>query len=463
VEERDVIIIGGGPAGYAAAIRLSQLGRKATVIEKEALGGTCLNRGCIPTMVLAKAAELLEQAKASKDFGITFADPTIDFEKLKERKNRVVKILAGGVKSLMEAYTIEVIHGTAQFASPLEIEVARSDGERKLLAAKKVIIATGTTAAPTMLPGDTGRTIDTQQLLELSVPPPSILILGGGLIGLTFATIFSCFGTTVTLVEASESLLPEIDQEVVDVIRRELKKNKVQIFLGARVVRLDDGPEPEVELEAGGEKIRLKVSCVLRMERRPNIVGLGLEAVGIKLNELGGIWTDLTMETSLKSVFAAGDVTMKQSSTPVAYAEGMTAAENIAGKGTTMDYSAIPRWSNTIPAICGAGMTEAEAIAKGYQVAIGKFPFSANGMATVLGRRTGLIKVVADAKYGQVLGVHVAGHNAPELFHEALLAMRSELTTAEIGHTFHVHPSLSEAFWEAARAADGKSIHSFSP
>jgi dihydrolipoamide dehydrogenase len=200
VEERDVIIIGGGPAGYAAAIRLSQLGRKATVIEKEALGGTCLNRGCIPTMVLAKAAELLEQAKASKDFGITFADPTIDFEKLKERKNRVVKILAGGVKSLMEAYTIEVIHGTAQFASPLEIEVARSDGERKLLAAKKVIIATGTTAAPTMLPGDTGRTIDTQQLLELSVPPPSILILGGGLIGLTFATIFSCFGTTVTLV-----------------------------------------------------------------------------------------------------------------------------------------------------------------------------------------------------------------------------------------------------------------------
>jgi dihydrolipoamide dehydrogenase len=463
MEERDVVIIGGGPAGYAAAIRLSQLGRKATLIEKEALGGTCLNRGCIPTMVLAKAVELLEQAKSGKDYGITFADMAVNFETLSARKNTVIKILVGGVKSLMQAYNIELIDGTAQFESPLEIGVVCADGEQKRVAAKKVIIAAGTKAAQGMLPGDTtGGSIDTQQLLELPAPPSSILILGGGFVGLTFATILSYLGTTVTLIEESETLLPEIDQEIVDILRKELKKNKIQVLLGARPVRLDNGPETGVEIETPGEKISVKAACIVRTGRLPSTDGLGLAGIGIELNEKGGILTDATMETSVKSVFAAGDITMEHMWTPVAYAEGVAAAENIAGRRTIMDYAAIPCWSNTIPAICGAGMTEAEATAKGYSVRVGRFSLAANGMATILGRRVGMIKVVTDAKYGQILGVHMVGHNAQELVHEVLVAMKSELTPKDIGNTFHVHPSLSEGFWEVMRAIDGESIHSFS-
>jgi dihydrolipoamide dehydrogenase len=266
----------------------------------------------------------------------------------------------------------------------------------------------------------------------------------------------------VTLIEESETLLPEIDQEIVDILRKELKKNKIQVLLGARPVRLDNGPETGVEIETPGEKISVKAACIVRTGRLPSTDGLGLAGIGIELNEKGGILTDATMETSVKSVFAAGDITMEHMWTPVAYAEGVAAAENIAGRRTIMDYAAIPCWSNTIPAICGAGMTEAEATAKGYSVRVGRFSLAANGMATILGRRVGMIKVVTDAKYGQILGVHMVGHNAQELVHEVLVAMKSELTPKDIGNSFHVHPSLSEGFWEVMRAIDGESIHSFS-
>jgi dihydrolipoamide dehydrogenase len=330
---------------------------------------------------------------------------------------------------------------------------------------KKTLIATGSIAAPPSLPGDIGKSIDTEQLLDLTHPPPSLIILGGGSTALTFATIFSCLGARATVIEEAERLLPDIDQELTDMLLRELKKNKIQILLGNRLLGLRDGPEneTEVELEAKGEKFGLKGACIVRTDRRPGIDGLGLPEIGVTLNERGGIATDLTMETSVKSIFAAGDVTMNHLCTPVAYREGLTAADNIAGKKSSIDYSVIPHWSSTIPAVCGAGLTEAAAIAKGHAVRVGRFPMAANGMATVLGRRVGMIKVVTDGRYGQILGVHMVGHNAPEVVHEVLLAMKSELTPQDIGAAFHVHPSLSEAFWDAARAVDGASINSFSP
>jgi dihydrolipoamide dehydrogenase len=465
MEKRNVVIIGGGPAGYAAAVHLSQLGNKVTVIEKESLGGTCLNRGCVPAMVMAKAAEALDQGRGAKDFGITFADPSIDFDKLKLRRKTVTKIHVGGVKSLFDAYGVELVQGTARFASPSEIVVTGTDGDQKRFAAEKTIIATGTIAAPATLPGDTGISIDTEQLLEATAPPPSILIMGGNSVALTFATIFSIFGAETTVIEESGRLLPEIDQEIVDMLQRELKKNKIQVISGARPVRLDGGPDrmAKLELEIKGEKTGISGACVLRTGRQANIDGLGLVELGIMLNEKGGVATDRTMQTSVKSIYAAGDVTMNHLCTPVAYREGLTAADNIAGKKSSIDYSAIPYWSSTIPAVCGAGMTEADALAKGHAVRVGRFPMAANGMATVLGKRVGMIKVVTDAKHGEILGVHMLGQNAPELVHEVLLAMKSELTPQDIGAVFHVHPSLAEAFWDAMMAVNGASINSFSP
>ena len=459
----DILVLGGGPGGYVAAIRAAQLGAHTALIEERELGGTCLNRGCIPTMIMAKAAEILDQTKNAKDFGITFSDCAIDFGKLEARKKTVVKILTGGVRSLLEAYGIELLPGTARFIAPLELAVDSGDGNSRHLAAQKMIIAAGTTEAPSGLPGDAGLTVDTAQLLDQTVPPSSVLILGGGFIGLTFATILSCFGTRVTLIEGSERLLPEIDEEIVGMLLKELKKSKIRVITGARPIKAAMGQEDqiEVEIEVRGERTGLRASSVLRTARQPDTAALNLTALGLKLNEHGGLATDLAMKTNIDSVFAAGDVTMEHMWTPVAYAEGVTAAENIAGSKTRMEYSAIPCWTSTMPAVCGAGMTEAGAIAKGYNVRVGRFSFGASGMAAVLGRRTGMIKIVTEARYGQILGVHVIGQGAAELVHEALLAIKSELTPRDIGGVFHVHPSFSECIWEAARAVNGESIHSF--
>ena len=465
MEKRDVMIIGGGPAGYAAAMRLAQLGRKVSVIEKDSLGGTCLNRGCVPTMVMAKAAEILDQSRGAKDFGMPFAEPPIDFEKLKIRRKTVTKIHVGGVKSLLDAYAIELIQGAARFVSRSEIEVVGEDGGRKAFMAEKTIIAAGSVASPTTLAGDTDKSIDTQQLLEMSAPPPSLFILGGTAVALTFATIFSCFGAEVTVIEESDRLLPEIDQEIVEMLRKELKKNKIQVLTGAKLLRLTQGSDggTELEIEIKGEKNALKAGCIVRTGRLPNIEALGLDRIGVALNERGGIMTDVTMETSVKSIFAAGDVTMNHLCTPVAYQEGLVAADNIAGRKAAIDYTAIPQWSSTIPPVCGVGLTETDAIARDRKVRVGKFPMAANGMATILGKRTGMIKVVTGADYGEILGVHMLGQSAPELLSEMVLAMKAELTPRVIGWSLHVHPSLSEAFWDAMRAVNGESINSFNP
>jgi len=465
MERRDVIVLGGGPAGYSAAIRLSQLGKRVVLVEKEILGGTCLNRGCIPTMVRARAAELLEESRNARDFGITFAGTDLDYEKLGARRKMVSRIHVGGVKSLLEAQGIEVLYGQGRLASRTEVEVTDGAGEKSRLTAGSIIVATGTMAAPPRFAGDSGRTIDTQQLLEVPTLPSSIIIIGGGFLSLTFATIFSCLGAATTVIEESDVLLPEIDREITETLSRELKKNKIRVIRGARPMRIGAGPdnETEVEVETTEGIVRIGAARVVRTERLPNTDGLGLAEIGVALNERGGIKTNHLMETSVRSVFAAGDVTMNHLSTPAAYAQGLIAAENAAGNRISADQSAFPFWANTIPAVSGAGMTEEEAIARGYAVKIGRFPMAANGMATIMGRRTGMIKVIADARYGEILGVHMIGIRAPDLINEALVAMRNELTPREIGKVFHVHPSLFEALWDAMRSVDGESINSFSP
>jgi len=461
MEKRDVVIIGGGPAGYAAAIRLAQLGRKACLVEKEALGGTCLNRGCIPTMVLAKAVEILETAKSGKDFGIAFPETAVDFGKLAARKGTIVKTLVGGIRSLLEAHRIEILEGKARFLSPREIEVVSSDGRAVRLAPDKVIVATGSAPARENLQGDGEGFIETQQLLGRLPPPPSAVILNGGLVGLTLASIFSRLGTRVTVIEEEGGFLSGFDGEIVDILQKELKKQKVNIIAGGRIAGIvrEEG-EIALEVETKAAKDVVRAALVVNGRRQACVEGLGLSAVGVELNGLGGIATSGAMETSVKSIFAAGDVTGDHLWTPAAYMEGIVAAENVAGIGSVVDYGGLPCWAHTSPPVCGAGMTEEEARAKGYEVQIGRFPLAANGMATILGRRTGMAKVISEGRYGQILGVQVIGFQATEIVQEVLLAMKGELTSREIGAVFHVHPSLIEAAWEAARALNGESIHS---
>jgi dihydrolipoamide dehydrogenase len=453
MDDRDVAILGGGPAGYTAAIRVTQLGGKAALIEKDSIGGICLNHGCIPTVALARAVELIEMGKTAKDYGITYKDVAIDFRKMMGRKDTVVRTLVFGVKQMLEAYRVEVIEGTGKLISSSEIEVHVKDGAKKRLKSRKIIITTGSVYPKVSFPG--GReALNPMEALRLQEIPRSMVIVGGKLIGSTLATIFSRLGTKVSVVEESSRLLPQMEKEMVTILEKQFRDTNIQIYTGARVMNVAAGKKDDLNvlIDHHGEEIAIEAQFVLMSEgRETNIEGLGLKEMGIRLNEKGGISVNGQMETSLPGVYAAGDVTGEPMLTPVAYLEGITAAENAMGQNSTMNYKAIPYWTHTIPEIAGVGMTEEEAVSAGYQVGVGRFPFAGNGMAAVLGERTGMVKVIKEERHGEVLGVHMIGPRTGDLISEAALAMRMEGTPGEIAKTFHVHPSLSEALWEAAR------------
>ena len=463
MEERDIVIIGGGPAGYVAAIRVSQLGRKATIIENDTVGGTCLNRGCIPTRALVRAVEFIDLAKSAKDYGVNYGEAGVDFSKMMARKDTIVKTIVSGVKLLLEGNGVEVINGTAKLLSPSQLEVQLGDGTKKEITAQKIIIATGSKYKKVSIPGGEGeKVITTTEALELKEIPKSMLIMGGGFIGTSFATIFSRPGTRVTIVEQSPWIVPEIDREIVSILEKELKKEKIQAHTEAQVMRIEEGEQGEknIALTIKGEETSLPAEYVLMAgEREANTDGIGLEKAGVALNEKGGITINKRMETSVPAILAAGDVTMQQLWTHAAYAEGTVAAENACGKGSEIDYNVIPYWTNTFPEMSGVGITEEEAVAQGYQVRVGRFPFAGNGMATIMGQRTGMIKIITDEKYGQILGVHIIGPRATDLIPEAALAMKLDATPEDISATMHAHPTLSEALWEAAKDVSGETIH----
>jgi dihydrolipoamide dehydrogenase len=441
MEDRDIVIIGGGPAGYVAAIRVAQIGGKATLIENDAIGGTCLNRGCIPTRALLRGVEFLDLAKSARDYGVSYTEPELDLARMMARKATIVKTVVSGVRLLLEGNGVEVINGRADFLSPSQLEVKLGDGTKRELAARRVIIATGSRSRKTAISG--AKVIDTTQALEIEEVPKSMLVIGGGFIGLAFATIFSRLGTAVSVVEPSRPLLAEIDNEVVSILEKELKKAKIQFY--------DQAPAD------------LTADYVLTTEREANTEGLGLDRAGVELNDKGGIRVNGYMETSAPNIFAAGDVTMERMWTHVAFAEGLVAAQNALGKGSEIDYSVIPYLAHTLPEIAAVGITEEEAARQGYQLKIGRFPLAANANATILGQRTGTIKLISEAKYGQILGVHIIGPQASLLIAEAALAMKLDATPEDIGLTMHGHPTLSEALWEAARDASGETIHFISP
>ncbi|MBM4331099.1 MAG: dihydrolipoyl dehydrogenase [Deltaproteobacteria bacterium] len=460
--ERDIVIIGGGPGGYVAAIRAAQLGGKVTLIEQNELGGTCLNRGCIPTKVLLRGVELLELMEGSKDFGIHVGGISVDFLRLTARKDRSVKTLVAGVYGLMKANGIEVIKGPAKLLSPREIEALDEQGRKFAIKARKIILATGSISADLPVPGtDLSGVIDSNGALQLTRVPESMVIIGAGPIGLEFGTIFAALGAKVTILEMMEQILPSEDLEVASALEKTLRRFKIQTLTNCRVKGISEGPDGKRKVVAtiGEEEKVFEAQYILMAAgRRANLKGLGLQEAGVRFDK-NGIEVNERMETSAPGVYAIGDVTGKWMLAHFAMAQGVVAAENALGHEARLDSLVVPRCVYTLPEVAAVGLSEKEAKDAGYDLKVGRFPFAGNGKATIIGERNGFVKIVAEAKYDEILGVHIFGPHATDLIGEAVLAMRLEGTAADIARAIHPHPTLTEALMEAALDVDGMAVH----
>jgi dihydrolipoamide dehydrogenase len=462
VEERDLVVIGGGPAGYVAAIRTAQLGGKVTVIENDALGGTCLNRGCVPSKALLHSVELYESMKNAEQYGIKATDVGIDLAKMQARKSKIVSTHVSGVQSLLNGNKVEVIKGRAKLTPSRQVEIDTGQGQKQTVQAEKIILATGGIPIKLPIPGADSPSgiINAESILDIDYIPKSLLMIGGGVIGVEMATILAKLGCQVTIVEMLPHILPLEDAELTSILARALKEDGIQIYEGTKVSSIEDieGGKAVTVSDGGAEK-KLEAEVVaIAVGYRPNTDGLSLDEAGVTANK-GAIQVNERMETSVPSVYAAGDVIGGMMLAYVAMEEGVVAAENALGKDSTMDYQAVPRCTFTLPELASVGLSEEEATAQGYQIQVGKFPFTANSMATILGERRGLVKIVTESKYGQILGVHIVGPRATELIAEATLAIKLETSPQEIVATMHAHPTLSEALREAALDVTGETIH----
>jgi dihydrolipoamide dehydrogenase len=458
----DVTIIGGGPGGYVAAIRAAQLGLKAALVEKENLGGVCLNWGCIPTKALLRNAEVISLLSQGKEFGFTTTGFEADFGAAVDRSRKVSERLVKGVEALMRDNNIEVIRGSGSLESANAVAVLMSDRTSRIVQTRNVILATGGRART--IPGTTPdgeRILTSREAINLRERPASVVVVGAGPIGMEFAHVWQAYGAQVTVVEMLPRVVPLEDEEVSAVIERAFKRRKVKVLTSARVEGM--------ETTATGVKVRVadrKGEQVLEAERvliaigvRPNSENLGLEPLGVKL-EWGHVAIDDLMRTNVPGVYAIGDLTGKLALAHVASAQGIVAADAIAGIATRpLDYEAMPRCTYSQPQVASFGLTEARAVERGHKVKVGKFFFLANGKALGLGERDGFVKIVADETSGEILGAHLVGSEVTELMPELVLARTWELTPKEIARSVHAHPSLSEALMEAAHAVFGSPIH----
>ncbi len=461
--EYDVLVIGGGPGGYVAAIRASQLGLKVGLVERERLGGICLNWGCIPTKALLRNAELAHiLTKRAKDFGISFENLRLDYKAAVKRSRRVSERLVKGVEYLMRKNKITVHRGTAKLLSPTDVRVRDADGRNTVLKARNVIVATG--ARPRSIPGveiDGQRVVSYRQAIVQDTLPKSVIVIGAGPIGVEFAYVWHNYGVQVTILEMLPHLLPLEDEEISQELEKAFRRDGIRFHTNARVERItptDDGVRVEVQQE--GKTLSLDAEQVLMaIGVRPNTEDLGLEDIGVHL-ERGAIVIDEGMRTNVPGVYAIGDVTGKMPLAHVASAQGIVAAETIAGVETvTLEYEMMPRAVYCQPQVASFGLSEQQARERGYEIRVGKFPFQANGKALGLGESRGFVKIIADAKYGEILGAHLIGPEVTELLPELTLARAWELTPEEIARNVHAHPTLSETLMEAAHAWSGHAIH----
>lgn len=458
----DIIVIGSGPGGYVTAIRASQLGFKTAVIEKESLGGVCLNWGCIPTKALLKSAQVYEYLNHAKDYGISADNIKADFNAVIKRSRDVAEGMSKGVQFLMKKNKIDVIMGTAKVKAGKKIEVTTADGKLTTYTANHIIIATGARSRQLPnLPQDGKKILGYRDAMVLPKQPKQLVVVGSGAIGVEFAYFYATMGTKVTIVEFMPNIVPVEDDDVSKQLEKSFKKVGIDIMTEASVESVDtkgEGCKVLVKTKTG--HVTLEADVVLSaVGIEANIQNLGLEEAGIKTDK-GKIVTDAFYATNVAGYYAIGDCTAGQALAHVASAEGITCVEKIKGLHTeAMDYNNIPGCTYCQPEIASVGYTEKKAKEAGYEIKVGKFPFSASGKAKAAGASDGFVKLIFDAKYGELLGAHMIGANVTEMIAEAVALRKLETTGHELIKTVHPHPTMSEAIMEAAAAAYGEVIH----
>ena len=458
----DVIVLGSGPGGYVTAIRASQLGLKTAIIEKESLGGVCLNWGCIPTKALLKSAQVFDYIKHAKDYGIEVKDFDKDFDAVVKRSREVANGMSNGVQFLMKKNKIEVIKGYGKVKPGKKVEVKMEDGSSKTVTAEHIIIATGGRSRQLPnLPQDGKKIIGYREAMTLSDQPKSMIVVGSGAIGVEFAHFYNSMGTDVTIVEYMPNVVPVEDEEVSKALERSFKKAGIKIMTKAEVTKVDtSGKTCKVTVKSSKGEQQLEADIVLSaVGVTANIENIGLEEVGIKTDK-GKISVNEYYQTNVPGYYAIGDVVPGQALAHVASAEGILCVEKIAGMEVEpINYNNIPGCTYCTPEIASVGYTEAAAKEAGFEVKVGKFPFSASGKASAAGHKEGFVKVIFDAKYGEFLGCHMIGANVTEMIAEAVVARKLETTGHEILKAVHPHPTMSEAVMEATADAYGEVIH----
>ena len=457
----DIIVIGSGPGGYVTAIRASQLGFKTAIIEKENLGGICLNWGCIPTKALLKSAQVFKYINHAEDFGLNKVEASFDFPNVVQRSRGVAEKMSKGVEFLMKKNNIDVIFGTAKVKPGKKVAVEK-DGAVTEYTAEHIVLATGARSRELPnLPQDGKKVIGYRQALTLPKQPKSMIVVGSGAIGVEFAYFYATLGTQVTVVEFMPNIVPVEDEDVSKHLEKSFKKAKIKVMTNASVESVDtsgDGVKAQVKTEKGVVELQADI-LLSAVGITANIENIGLEEVGIK-TEKGRVVVDEWYRTSVPGYYAIGDILPTQALAHVASAEGITCVEKIKGLDVErIDYGNIPGCTYCTPEIASVGLTEKQAKEKGYEVKVGKFPFSASGKATANGDTDGFVKVIFDAKYGEWLGCHMIGTGVTEMIAEAVAARKLETTGHEILKTIHPHPTLSESVMEAVAAAYGEVIH----
>lgn len=459
----DIIVIGSGPGGYVAAIRAAQLGFKTAIIEKENLGGICLNWGCIPTKALLKSAQVFNYLKHAEDYGLNKVEnPGFDFGKVVQRSRGVAQKMSGGISFLMKKNKIDVIMGTAKLKPGKKVSVSAENGETKEYSASHIIIATGARSRELPnLPQDGKKVIGYRQALNLPQLPKSMIVVGSGAIGVEFADFYNSMGTKVTIVEFMPTILPVEDEEVSKHMEKSLKKSGIEIMTNSSVESVDtsgEGVKAKVKTKDGETTLEADI-LLSAVGITSNVDGQGFEEVGIK-TEKGKVVVNEWYETSVPGYYAIGDILPTQALAHVASAEGITCVEKIKGLHTEkIDYGNIPGCTYCHPEVASVGLTEKQAKEKGLEIKVGKFPLSASGKATANGNTDGFIKVIFDAKYGEWLGCHMVGDGVTDMIAEAVVARKLETTGHEILKSVHPHPTISEAVMEAVAAAYGEVIH----
>lgn len=458
-------IIGAGPGGYVAAIRAAQKGAQVTVIENAEVGGTCLNWGCIPTKTLIASAEALEHARNAAEFGIELSGRvSYNLAKIRERKDKVIGTQVKGIRGLFKSWGVTLIEGRGSLLSPDAVRVVQKDGTTMDVKSDKIIIATG--SKPAKMPGfpfNGESVITSDDAVQLTSIPTSLLIVGAGVIGSEFAFIYRSFGAVVTMVEMMPHAVSTEDEEMSEILERELKKAKIKLITSVKVEKVEKGSDGMMVAKlSNGQEVKTE-RILVSIGRSMNSENIGLEAVGVNKGKRGEITVNEKMETNVPGIYAIGDVTGNIMLAHVASHQGLVAVQNALGGNARMDYSVVPAGIFTMPEIGSVGLREKQVIEKGIKYRVGRFQFRGLGKAHAMGEITGMVKVIADEVSDKVLGVHICGAHATDLIHEGALAIQKGATAKELGNMIHAHPTLAEAIMEAAEDAHKMAIHSPKP